>query len=270
MLLFDNVSSVRSWPIIGAVCLCLATTPVSTPQARIVPEVEVEVRGVYKDLSDGFANTRGVNLITRISRHPQRQWVFEASHLDRFGEGGTFLSGMVRQAFGPVFYANLAGGVGLDGFFWPAYRIDASVGRHWLAQQNLLTAVGVGYVEAKDDHQDIRYFADLTYYLNPPWVVQTGMAVNDSDPGNLLSASGYVALSYVGERRFIVAKISGGNQSYQALGAQRAVVDFPFHAYRLHWKEHLGTRWGISVVGESFLSDVYDEHGVEIGFFYEF
>jgi YaiO family outer membrane protein len=149
--------------------------------------------------------------------------------------------------------------------------MDSSLSRKWLANKQLVSTIGISYFDARDVHTDMGYTLEGSYYTRSPWVVQAGLTVNRSQPGGVLSASGYGALSHlVAGRRIVSLRVSGGQQAYQALSLPRFQVDVPFSDVRLTWKEWVGRRWGVNLAAGSYQSETFDQRGVEVGVFTEF
>ncbi len=250
-----------AWVSLGCVFVAHAETPGGS----------LEANALYYDLSDGFAPTSGVNLRGRLGPVGNDEWLAELAYLDRFDDTGTFGQvGNIHQFddrwFSQLYLASSAGG-----FFWPEFRIDASLSRRMLARRNLVVTAGVAYFDAKDIHSDTGYRLETIYYTTTPWVFQAGVTYNVSEPGSVGSTSGYAAVSHVTDgTRILSARVGAGHQAYQPLQADSFQVDIPFTSVRVTWKEWVGARWGVQLAADSYLSDVYDQHGVEVGLFREF
>lgn len=248
--------------------LCLSTfycTPV------VAGDSSIDGGGIYYDVTDGFANTHGEYVRVFYDASDADDFTFDITRLDRFDDEGTqFTVGNIHQ-FSDRWFTQLSVAGSAGGFFFPDLRIDGAVSRRWLADKRLVTTVGVGYFDAKDVHEDTRYYIEGIYYFEQPIVLQGGFQVNISDPGSVDSTSGYVAASYVRDKQRIVSLRGGiGDQAYQAVNETTQMIDFPFHSVRATWREWIGRTWGINVAAEHFSSDVYDQNGFELGFFKEF
>jgi YaiO family outer membrane protein len=232
---------------------------------------QLELGGMYYDLSAGYAPTSAVYGRGRVNSSALNEWLGEIVRMNRFDDSGTFVGIGNVHHFNDRWFSNVALGTSSGGFFFPEVRIDSSLSRKWLDGRNLVTTLGVGYYQAKDQHRDTSLLAEASYYFAAPWVLQAGTTLNNSDPGGTASASGRVALSYVRDKQRIVsAQVGGGNQAYQAITAQRAQIDFPYYSVRLNVKQWCGYDWGFSVSAESYQSRVYDQRGIEFGLFKEF
>ncbi|MEQ8230571.1 MAG: YaiO family outer membrane beta-barrel protein [Gammaproteobacteria bacterium] len=235
------------------------------------PTGSLELNGLHYQLSDGFAPTSGVNVRGRLGPIGNDEWLAEVAWLDRFDDNGTYGQvGNIHQ-FGERWFTQLYLGGSSGGFFWPELRVDASVSHRLLAQRNLVVTAGVAHFDAKDIHSDTGYRLEASYYTPSPWVLQGGVTYNISEPGGVGSTSGYGALSHVrGGSHIVTLRVGAGHQAYQPLRADSFQVDIPFTSVRVTWKQWVGTHWGVQLAADSYLSDVYDQHGVEFGLFQEF
>lgn len=253
--------------IILAIC-ALVRPVVAGESAR---EGSVEAGGKYYTLTDGQPDTAGVYTRGILDVGNADTWSGEIVHLDRFNDTGTFFSIGDTHTFNALYYGNVTVGSSSGGFFWPRVRVDASLSRKWLARQNLVTTIGFGYYDAKDIHSDKSVLLETTYYFNAPWIAQAGVRINDSEPGAVVSTSGYMALTYGHDRRrFVTLRGGFGNQGYQPFGAQSFTVDTEFHQLTLTWREWVGHDWGVNFVADDYNSSTYDQRGIELGLFKEF
>jgi YaiO family outer membrane protein len=242
--------------------------PATAGSPRTVGEIGVK----YYDVNEGYANTYGG--YGRFSYAPSSNtdvWLGEVVYLDRFDDEGTYVALGNIHHFNEVYYSTVFVGTSAGGFFWPSVRVDASLSRKWLPRRNLVSTIGIGYYDAKDDHTDTSLLFEGIYYFDAPWIVQAGVRLNESDPGSVFSPSGYAAATYGRDLdRFVTLRYGTGNQGYQALTSPAFLVDFPFNEITLTWREWLQPDFGINLVGYGFESDPYDEIGFELGIFKEF
>lgn len=230
----------------------------------------MEAGGIHYGLSAPLADTRGGYLRATRTRGPSTLRA-AVTHLDRFDDTGTQFGVGYDREIGPDYLARIDAATSGGGFFWPRLRVDASAGRRWLARRNLVTWVGVGYYDAKDAHEDVSVSFDAAYYFGTPWIAMGGLRVNDSQPGGVVSTSGYMALTHGRDRgRYVTLRYGTGNQAYEPLAAGTAAVDFPFHQVTLTCRQWLGRNWGVNVVVDGLRSDAYDQTGVEVGVFADF
>lgn len=234
------------------------------------PRLVVDAGGQHFSLSEGFPDTNGGYARARLIEQ-SRQWHLEAVYLDRFDDQGTLIAGAHLREIGPDWLAQAGIATSDGGFFWPRIRLDARLARRWLHARNLVTWLGLTYYDAKDEHEDTALSLESVLYLRDAWVLSAGVQVNVSQPGSVLSPQGFVAVTHGRDgERFLTARYGTGRQAYQPLAAGVAIVDFPFHQGTFTWRQWLGPSWGLNLVIDTYVSDIYDQAGVEFGLFKEF
>jgi YaiO family outer membrane protein len=259
------------------------TSPVTSIQSQLqhapspvlsshLPRTVGEVGLKYYNLDKGFDDTYGTYI--RFNHTPadgRNTWLGEIAYLNRFGDDGTYFSAGNTHQFNDLYYSTLSFGTSAGGFFWPSFRADASLSRRWLPKRNFVSTLGFGYVDAKDDHSDLSVLLEGTYYFDSPWIAQAGVRINESDPGSIVTPSGYAALTYGRDfERFVTLRYGMGREGYQALTSPSFVVDFPYQELTLTWREWIRPDFGFNLVGYGFGSDIYDQFGAEFGLFKEF
>lgn len=232
---------------------------------------ELEAGAIYYNLDHQFEDTYGAYARGRFASGPQDAWLGEVTHIDRFGDDGTYAAVGNTHDFNADWTSQVIVGASNGGFFLPAVKVDGSLSRRWLPGRNLVTSAGISYFDSKDIHSDVGYRAEATWYTESPWVVQGGVSYNVSDPGAVGSAAGYLALAHARNGNHIyTARVGGGEQAYQPLAEQRARVGVSFTSVRLSAKQWIGRHWGVNAVADSYFSSSYDQHGFEVGLFTEF
>lgn len=256
--------------LVAATALASAANAAQEPSA--LPRGELEAGGIYYDLDRDFSRTAGAYARGRMRVGDRDQLAAELVQLDRFDDDGLFVGVGAVHDFDDRWYGRLNLGTSAGGFFWPEFRLDSSLSRKWLSDKRLVSTFGISYFDARDAHTDVGYTAEASYYAPRSWVLQAGVTVNRSNPGGILSASGYGAVSHLERgRRIVSLRVGGGQQAYQALTVEpRFEVDVPFFDVRVTWKQWIGSRWGFNAVAGSYHSDTFDQRGVEVGVFAEF
>jgi len=235
------------------------------------PTSEIDVGGIYYSVDEGFADTRGGYLRGRLAPPGRDEWRGELAYFDRFDDTGVYAAAANRHEFGSRWFTDVGLATSSGGFFLPELRVDGAVSYRWLAGRNLVTSAGITYFDAKDIHSDTGFRLEAIWYSASPWIVQGGAGYNISEPGAVGSATGYVAVSHaVNGKRIVTARVGGGEQAYQPFADDRFQVGIAFGSARLSVRQWLGRAWGINVVADTYFSDTYDQHGVEVGLFREF
>ena len=227
--------------------------------------------GIYYNVTEDFEDTYGEYVRVFYDASATDDFTFDVTRLERFGDDGTqFTVGNIHQ-FSDRWFTQLSVAGSAGGFFFPEVRVDGAISRRWFSDKRLVTTLGGGYFDAKDVHEDTRFYVEGIYYFKQAFVLQVGFQLNISEPGSVDSTSGYVAASYVKDKQRIVSLRGGvGDQAYQAVNETTSLIDFPFHSVRATWREWVGKTWGINIAAEHYSSDVYDQNGFELGFFKEF
>jgi YaiO family outer membrane protein len=250
----------------GALLLAAAARGFAEPPARHVAEIGAR----YSSLSDGLADTRGVHF-KALRETTGTTWRAEVVPMERFDDQGTLFAASVVHDLDTRWYASAGAATSAGGFFWPRLRLDAGLHRRWLARQQLVTSVEIGYFDAKDFHSDRFVQLGAAWYFEAPWVLQGGVSVNRSSPGAILSRSGFVAATYGRDRaQFLSLRWGTGRQAYQPFPVQGSRVDVGFDQITGTWRKWIGRDHGFQLVLDWYTSDTYDQRTVEFGVFREF
>ncbi len=266
----------RHFTIIGLWLCGLLTAPALTAQAppgqpRSGERYWVEAGVKRFELDSGFAPTTAGYIRAHIDRGFRNAWDLELVQMDRFDDRGVL--GVVTNThdFTPDLFTRATISTSSDGLFFPELRAEGSVNLRTLPRRNLILTAGMAWFDARDIHTDTSGFVEAVWYINENWVVQGGGRLNISSPGSVDSLSGYGAVTWGRDRkRYLTARVGGGNQAWQAFANDDFQVDFPFSQVTLTWREWIGDLWGVNVVLDSYHSEPYDQYGVEFGLFREF
>jgi YaiO family outer membrane protein len=223
-------------------------------------------------LTDGYGDWRHVFVRGNLRTSADNMWDAEIVRADRFNETGTaFVLGNTHQ-FNDRWYGNFGVSSSSGGSFLPSWRVDMAANRKWLAGSNLITTVGFTAVEAKDYHSERSILLALTYYLPTyPVVVQTGMRTSRSDPGSVISHSGYAAVTYGYDKKHLISLMhSRGGESYQIIGLNALLVDFHSSATTATWRQWVRPNAGFLVRAEAYRNPFYRRSGLEVAVFREF
>jgi YaiO family outer membrane protein len=232
---------------------------------------ELEAGGNYRHLTDGYSPWLGAYLRVLAKPGNRNNLYFEVLRQREFDDTGTYFSFAGDHTINQDWYVFGAVGGSSGGFFFPSLRADAQVNKKWLSKRQLVTTIGAGYFDAKDEHRDSSLFLGGIYYFETPWVLQGGVRWNRSMPGAVISQSQFVALTQGQEGiRYIAIRVDAGREAYQAIGPGEVLVDFPSGAVTLAWKQWLGPDWGFNAVTEYYLSRVYQRTGISFGIFKSF
>jgi YaiO family outer membrane protein len=195
-------------------------------------------------------------------------WRAEATRRDAFGDMGVFFGTSLSRVLGRRWYASAASGTSAGGFFFPRLHAGGMVARKWLDREQLVTTSGLSVYAQKDAHRDLLWTTSVIYYFTsrPSAVLETGLTLNRSTPGPVLSTNRFVAAT-IGNpaRRSVAGRFMFGREAYQRLDAARTLVGFPSRLLSLSWREPLTSGLHVIAGVEHYTNSVYSRTGISIG-----
>jgi YaiO family outer membrane protein len=229
-----------------------------------------EAGGDYLTLTNGFGYWAG-GYARGVVTEGKNIWNAEVNGQHEFGDAGVYLAAGDTYNFSPDWYGSLTAGSSVGGFFWPRFRSDAFINKKWLHHKQLITTFGFGYYAAKDVHRDHSFFVGSTYYFTKPWILEEGIRFNTSNPGSVFSPAGFVAVTQGrNQRHYLTLRAGFGVEAYQLIGPSVTLTDFKSQTLTVTWRQWVGERWGVNLVGDSYHSPFYTRGGASFGFFREF
>ncbi len=257
--------------IVLLVCLGFFAAASAGAAEDDAPRGYVELGANWHNLDRGYGDWLGAYIKGAWRQTPSTTWNAEVVRQREFDDRGTYAALGVTHDLDPRSYISFSVGGSQGGFFLPRLRTDLFYSRKWLANAQLVSTVGIGYIDAKDVHRDRSYFAGLAYYFESPWVIEGGVRVNDSEPGAVSAARGFVAVTYGREKqRLITARAESGREAYQLTAENQVLVDFSSDVQSLAWREWITARAGFQLQLERYHNPFYDRHGVVAGVFKDF
>lgn len=195
----------------------------------------------------------------------------ETSRQSHFGDRGTWFGLGFVTDLNDRWYASWDAGGSDRGFFLPRVRLGAAAHLKWLSGRNLVSSLGVSWSRARDGHEDLAADLELAWHLDAPWIVQAGVRLNSSSPGDIRSARGRAALAYGRDQRyFLTLAYDAGRESYQLIAEDRPVTDFPSAEVSLVWRQWLAGGFGLNARGVRYSNPTYRRWGLAAGLFWEF
>jgi len=245
--------------------------PHAQAQAQSTRNFELEAGANYRHLTNGYPPWVGGYLRLIAKAGGRDTLYFEVLRQREFDDTGTYFSVADSHTINDDWYVFGAIGSSVGGFFFPSVRADAQLNKKWLAKRQLVTTVGAGYFDSKDEHRDASLFLGGIYYFDAPWIVQGGVRWNWSRPGAVVSQSQFLALTHGREgTHFIVFRGAVGREAWQALGPEVSLVNFPSYVLSVNWKQWLSDDWGFNGMTEYYKSSVYQRTGFSFGIFKSF
>lgn len=230
----------------------------------------VETGGSYRDLSNGYGHwtggyARGVVVVGQDTVNAEVNEQYE------FGDTGAYIAAGDTHIFNSDWYGSLTLGSSIGGFFWPRFRSDGFINRKWSERKQFITTLGVSYIMEKDVHRDSGLFVGGSYYFQKPWLLEGGVRLNLSNPGEVFSPFGFVAVTQGrNKHHYVSLNVGAGQEGYQIIGPTTVLTSFASQTVTLTWRQWLGSKWGVNVVADYYHNPFYQRDGGVIGVFREF
>ena len=236
------------------------------------PSGTIEAGKTYASLQGLSNNWNGQYIKGGIKTDSHNNWEYQLANDSRFGKNGTYFSlANTHNWYDDTYSIVSAGSSEAGDFFLPRYRMDAFLYTKVLEKKNLITYAGLGLVQSKSVYNEDNLSIGAIYYFNTPFIAQVGARFNDSHPGNVISANGTAALTYGQNLHYYVTlKYSFGNEAYQILPNQSAIVNFHSDDVALDIRDWIGASWGIHMQVEYYSNPYYQRKGTLLGVFKDF
>jgi YaiO family outer membrane protein len=245
-----------------------AMSPQDTTPATPLRNMAISLGG--HQLSNGYGHWRDAKLsgVYGVGAHV---WQAELAAKRQFGESGLFLGVSDTVTLSPDWYTSLSVGAGDGAFYLPRLRADAALYKKWLAAQNFVTSIGLGYYRAPDGHIDRALNLGAVWYFEQPWIVEAGVRMNRSNPGQIQTHQRFVALTYGhAQQDLFTLRYGSGGEGYQSIGAQAALVNFNSRQTGVSWKHWVTPQGGVQLSLERYRNPYYSRNGVAMAFFQDF
>ena len=225
----------------------------------------------FYDVTNNYGNSFGQFVNVQYQTDPWNRWSGGIQHAQAFHDSGESVSLGNTHVFDEDWYSDLGGSVASSATFLPRYRVDASLSRKWLDNRNFITTLGVTYDAADETYVDHTLHFGVAYYFTSPWVIQAGVNINDSTPGNVIAPSAFWAATYGYEKRyFLTGRYIIAREAYQILHSGNINNSFTSHTLGGNWRQWVGADWGFNLGGEFYTNPYYDRTGVIVSVFKEF
>lgn len=273
----QNIAPSASAALSSAVVASTEQTSQRQPDADIPPQPgprqlsnSVEAGGDYLNLSNSFGHWVG-GYARGTVKTGNNVWNAEVSGQHEFGDAGVYMGAGDTYNFNPDWFASLTVGSSVGGFFWPRFRADGFINKKWMSRKQWITTFGFGYYAAKDAHRDHSFFLGSTYYFAKPWIVEEGIRFNVSNPGSVFSPAAFVAVTQGRDKQhYFTVRTGFGKEAFQLIGPTVSLSDFQSQTLTVTWRQWIGTKWGVNLVGDYYHSPFYQRGGTTLGFFREF
>jgi YaiO family outer membrane protein len=231
----------------------------------------LELGVMQHQLTQNYPNWNGQFVRGFLRTAVDTAWQLEILGSSQFGDSGTLLVLGNTYDINENWYTTNSIASSRGGFFLSQLKLDSAINRIWLDGRNLVTSVGLGVVQAKDEHSDLSVMLSGAYHFSEPWVLEGGIRFNQSNPGGVASTGKYAALTYGRDQASIVSLRYGfGTEAYQTLGTNVQISNFASDVYTLTWRKWLRPKLGVQLRLEAYKNPNYSRNGVEVSVFQEF
>jgi len=130
-------------------------------------------------------------------------------------------------------------------------------------------SLALGHDGFSSGHSDLYFGPELAWYAASPLVVEGGVRVNISNPGQATGARIHAAFT-VGppEQSHWVARGEWGNEAYQYLGGNAALVNFDSRDLALSRYSYLAVDHGYTLGLEYYANPYYRRIGLTAAYFF--
>lgn len=253
--------------LLGAVAPTLAPTvaQAQAPLAGGLPGSWVEANVFAQRVSNNFGDWSGVYL-RGVRTTPTNTLYSEVLALDAFNERGVQVGITNRHDWNSRWFGVLGANLGNGTPILPRGRVDGVLGLRWGSRRQWQATGGGSYVKSVTDLYDVAGTASLAWYAPKALLLETGVRLNTSNPGDIQSHRVFgVAVLTPSPKRSLSLRAIGGTEGWQIVSASTTLIRFSSSEYSMAWREKLTTRWALSVQGDSYRNPFYTRTGVTIG-----
>lgn len=250
--------------LLAATCCAAAPLPAQAPLGIFGGkwvEAGVTAHSVTNDLGDW----RGAWVRTVIPAGTRNTVWADAIALEAFGERGVQVGLAHRHDWSGRFF-HMAGVTVADGApIFARVRADVQAGVRLGAARTVVAAAGVSHVRSVQNLTDAALTGALAWYAPRGFILETGVRANTSWPGRIRTARVSGGATWMGEQRSLSVRAIGGEEGWQVLTAQTALVRFSSNEFALSWRERLGARWSSAVQLDRYDNPTYARTGLTVG-----
>lgn len=203
-----------------------------------------------------------------------QRWTGELANITEFGDTGTLMVVGYERTLDRNWIVQGSAATSDGGATLPRLRFDLALGHKWLENANLVTTLGVTAIQAKDAHSDHAVQLSTAYYFDAAgqsWSVEGGVRNNISNPGAVNAGSFYAAVTLSRPKvRTISLRLGGGQEGYQLVGDNTALVNFDSNTLLLTWREWLSPTQGVQWRWDRYRNPFYNSTGIEASWFWDF
>jgi len=218
------------------------------------------------DLEDG--NTQFLSLL--FSRERSYQLRVAAERSSRWGDSGFGFGALFTTYFARSWSVGVGASTGSGKFILPDYRIDASIGKAFLPQRNLLASVGFVHEQSKGPNYYDRIAPSLQWWAGSHWIFGGFFNYDIGQPGDTSTKSGGLEVTWFDwQQHFVGLVVELGDVNYTQVGPTDFLVAYKQVSMRVYFTQYFNPTTGMNVRGDWGTSDLYDLYGISVSFFTE-
>jgi YaiO family outer membrane protein len=215
--------------------------------------------------TDDLGDWRGAWARAVLPAGARDTWWADAFALEAFGTRGVQLGVAHRHDWTGRFF-HLAGATVADGApIFARVRADLQLGARLGPARTVVATAGISHVRSVQDLTDAALLANLAWYAPRGLVLEAGVRANTSWPGRIRTARITGAVTRLGPRRSLSLRAIGGEEGWQVLTTETALVRFASREASLAWRERLGGRWSSAVQVDWYDNPTYTRAGASVG-----
>jgi len=216
-------------------------------------------------VSGDLGDWRGAWVRSVVPSGDRNTFWADAIALEAFGERGVQVGLAHRHDWTGRFF-HLAGVTVADGApIFPRVRADVQAGVRLGASRSVVASAGVSHVRSVQNLTDAALTGAVAWYAPHGLILETGIRANTSWPGRIRTARVSGGATWMGARRSFSVRGIGGEEGWQVLSAQTALVRFSSQEVAVAWRERLGARWSTAVQLDRYDNPTYTRTGFTLG-----
>lgn len=247
--------------------LLLAHAPPAFGQAPIgaFAGKTFEVGATAQRVSNAYGDWRGGYARAVVPVGTSDTWWADVLAMEAFTERGVQVGIAQRHDWTRRFFT-LVGATVADGApIFPRVRADLQAGVLLGPARTVVATLGVSHVRSVQTLSDAALVSSLAWYAPHGIILDANVRVNTSWPGRVRTArSGGSATWMLADRSFSVRGIAG-EEGYQIISAQTALVRFSSHEVSVAWRERLGQGWSTALQVDRYENPAYTRTGLTLG-----
>jgi YaiO family outer membrane protein len=225
----------------------------------------IEANALHQRVSHGYGDWTGSYL--RAVRPTARDtWYADVLALDAFRERGVQGGITQRHDWSSRVFQFVGASAGSGASIMPRARVDGTLGLRWGARRQLQTTAGLSYVKSVTTLSDVAAVASVAWYAPHGLMLETGVRMNRSRPGNIRSQRVLGSMSWTPTPRgSLSARVLAGSEGWQTVRSGTLLTRFQSQEFALAWRQRVHGPLAVSMQGDYYHNPFYTRAGVTLG-----